>query len=182
VVTVDIDSSFSPSVVADVRQWDVLATFGVGYFDLIWVSPPCTEYSLAKTVGMRDLHTADSIVKACLDIIAKLQPRAWFIENPRALLRTRDFMQSLDAHRHTVTYCCYGFDYRKETDIWTNVNVHLRPTCARCTPCKWLRLLGRHPRVAQRGPAADGRPGIRVEEAYKVPPALMRVLLTAAIR
>ena len=25
------------------------------YFDVIWASPPCTEYTTAKTVGVRDI-------------------------------------------------------------------------------------------------------------------------------
>ena len=29
-------------------------TYTVGYFDVIWASPPCTEYSKAKTVGVKN--------------------------------------------------------------------------------------------------------------------------------
>ena len=28
-------------------------SYPVGYFDVIWASPPCTEYSRAKTTGIR---------------------------------------------------------------------------------------------------------------------------------
>ena len=31
-------------------------------YDFIWASPSCTEFSIAKTTGVRDLELADSIV------------------------------------------------------------------------------------------------------------------------
>jgi len=54
-----------------------------------------------------------------LEIIRELKPKYWFIENPRAGLRSVWFMKPLK--RYTVTYCQYGFDRMKPTDIWTNV-------------------------------------------------------------
>ena len=32
-----------------------------GHFDVIWASPPCTDYSCDKTVGVRDIDKADEI-------------------------------------------------------------------------------------------------------------------------
>jgi hypothetical protein len=38
--------------------------------------------------------------------------------------------------RHTVTYCQYGDDRMKPTDIWTNSNVWVpRPMCKNGAPC-----------------------------------------------
>ena len=51
-------------------------------------------------------------------IIDFFSPSAWFIENPHGLLCTRDIMSDIDHLRITCTYCQYGTDYRKETDIW----------------------------------------------------------------
>ena len=181
VITVDADAAFSPTIVGDVRRWDPLEAFGKGYFDIIWASPPCTEYSRAKTTGVRDLHTADDIVKACRRIITALQPRAWFIENPHALLRTRECMTDIEHLRNTVTYCHYGYDYRKETDLWTNIDVGELPRCTICTPCRWMKIMGRHPRVAQAGGGHDGRPGVQAHEAYTVPPRLLRHLILRAL-
>ena len=39
------------------------------YFDIILGSPPCTEYSIAKTVGSRKIETANETVLKTLEII-----------------------------------------------------------------------------------------------------------------
>jgi hypothetical protein len=108
-----------------------------------------------------------------------LKPKAWFIENPHALLGTRPFMQKLGAHKNTCTYCRYGFKYRKETDIWTNVQVNLRHCETR--PCVAKATYGKHLQTAQAGHNRNGTPGTPQEQAYAVPEALLRQLLTAAI-
>ena len=47
----------------DVLQWD-WRTYPVGYFDIIWASPDCSQYSRAKTTGgRRRLGHADKMVK-----------------------------------------------------------------------------------------------------------------------
>lgn len=179
IVTVDVDPAFNPSILTDVREWKVSHDFKVGHFDMIWASPPCTQYSLAKTIGTRDLQTADSVVTAVLRIIDYLKPKAWFIENPHALLGTRPFMQKLEAYKNTCTYCRYGFKYRKETDIWTNIQVNLRHCETR--PCVAKAMYGKHLQTAQAGPTHSGTPGTPREQAYAVPEALLKQLLTAAI-
>ena len=66
-------------------------------------------------------------------------------------------------------------DYRKETDIFTNISVDL-PNC-RTTPCTYKRTYGKHPQHAQRGPSKDGEPGMSLEDLHKVPIGLMIRLL-----
>ena len=46
----------------------------------------------------------------------------WTMENPKALLRTRDFMENFNHLRSTVYYCMWGMDYKKATDIWISIN------------------------------------------------------------
>ena len=38
-------------------------------FYMIWALPPCTEYSVAKTTGIRKIHQANMIVLKTLEII-----------------------------------------------------------------------------------------------------------------
>ena len=57
----------------NILDWDY-TTYPIGYFDLIWASPPCTEYSKAKTVGVRNLELANEIVHGTIEIINYLKP------------------------------------------------------------------------------------------------------------
>jgi hypothetical protein len=132
--------------------------------DIVWASPPCTTFSVAscwkhygppkgktlKETKERVPKTKEALegiklVKKTFDIIEKVKPRYWFVENPRGMLRTRPFMQKLvkklGGVRNTVTYCAYG-DYRmKPTDIFTNLNAEdpnawkPRSMCKRGDPC-----------------------------------------------
>tara|TARA_R110000796_G_scaffold111660_4_gene223209 strand:- start:2249 stop:2875 length:627 start_codon:yes stop_codon:yes gene_type:complete len=94
--------------------------------DFIWASPPCTTYSIAAISHHRPHNKplsnfaikSDLIIKKTLEIIYKLNPKYWYIENPRGMLRKQNFMQGIP--RTTVWYCTYGDLRAKPTDIWSN--------------------------------------------------------------
>ena len=50
---------------------------------MIWASPPCTEYSIAKSTGVRKIEEANKVVERTLAIIEYLQPKYYIIENPQ---------------------------------------------------------------------------------------------------
>ena len=128
VVSVDILPSFNPLICVDILTWDY-TQFPPGYFHTIWASPPCTEYSKAKTVGVRNFALADAIVQKTLEIIEYFQPVRWFLENPQTgKLRDRSFMSGIPYY--DVDYCCYGKAYRKRTRIWTNLEGFDAKLCA----------------------------------------------------
>ena len=56
-------------------DWDFRAEFPPGHFHLIAAGPPCTEYSIAKTVGVRNLEWADQLVCRTKEIIEEFNPR-----------------------------------------------------------------------------------------------------------
>ena len=118
-------------------------------FDMIWSSPPCTEYSVAKTTGVRKIREANNIVLKTLEIIKYFSPRFWFIENPQTgLLKKQPFMEDIDFY--DVDYCKYGFRYRKRTRIWTNLkNWETKPLCKK--DCGNI-VDGKHLEKAQRLP------------------------------
>ena len=125
-ITVDILSKFNPTIQADILTWDY-TVYPTGYFAIIWCSPPCTEYSKAKTRGVRDLELADKCVKRCFEIIDYFNPVIWIVENPATgLLPTRmDFIRP-NLQSYVADYCAYGKPYRKRTMFWCNVPLQLK--------------------------------------------------------
>jgi len=98
--------------------------------DVIWASPPCTCFSVASIPThwkggkkayipkTRQAENSIDLIKQTLFLIEKLKPRFWFIENPRGVLRKLEPLK--DSKPFTVTYCQYGDERMKPTDIWTN--------------------------------------------------------------
>ena len=81
-VTVDKDPARHPDVCVDFLQWEFWK-LPRGQFQVIFASPPCTEYSQTLTTRPRDLQAADALVWRTLKIIRHFRPQQWFIENPR---------------------------------------------------------------------------------------------------
>ena len=115
--------------------------------DIIWASPPCTTFSVAScghhwhppdNQGIRIPKTVEAarglrILETTIWLINELEPKYYFIENPRGLMRKMLEVEELP--RHTVTYCQYGDKRMKPTDIWTNLNWTPREMCKNGQPC-----------------------------------------------
>lgn len=131
--------------ISQITAQDILNRFGKP--DVIWASPDCTSYSIAAISHHRtreengNLAPKSDYAQFCdltnvntLHLIKDLNPTYWFIENPRGGMRKMDFMQGLP--RYTVTYCQYGDNRMKPTDIWTNHhNPQFKPMCKNGDPC-----------------------------------------------
>ena len=138
VITVDILPKFHPTHVADVHTWDH-TVYPPGHFDVVWCSPPCEQYSRARTTGgPRNLVAADKNVVRCLELIDYFQPRVWIIENPQTgLLPNR--MEALRAGLpyYDADYCAYGKPYRKRTRFWSNRTFQFR-LCGGSGTCPFM--------------------------------------------
>ena len=154
----------------DVREWQPQ-----GHYDVIWASPPCTQYSRARTSAKkpRDLEGADELVAAARSIIEQVNPRYWFIENPQTgLLKGREVVKDLPFR--DVAYCAYGMPYRKTTRIWSNAALEPAWETFKCPgPGLCLAMDGRrHRAIAQRGPGRFTDSSWSREELYRIPPML----------
>ena len=71
VTDVDWDGRFKPEIVIDITKWDFKNAFEPGHFDVVWASPDCRVYSMARTTAktQRDFVSSDKLVQACRSII-----------------------------------------------------------------------------------------------------------------
>ena len=126
VVSVDLDRHFEQTLIVNVLILDY-TEFEPGIFDFVHASPPCTQYSSARTTGgPRDLQSADRMVSKALEIIDYFNPTFWLMENPATgLLKTRPCMQRF-LPTLTCSYCMYcAWGYRKNTHLWTNLCLYI---------------------------------------------------------
>lgn len=177
VYTVDWDERFQPTLSVDIGTLtasDIIALCG-GIPDVIWASPDCTTYSIAAISKHRSrdengnlcpisnyAQQCDETNRRVIALIKELNPKYWFIENPRGGMRKMDFMQELP--RYTVTYCKYGDKRMKPTDIWTNhPSPNFIPPCKNGDTCH---------EPAPRG-SKTGTQGLQNKiERARIPPAL----------
>ena len=183
VTSVDIDPFAEADIHCDVRELDYRALWQPGDFDAVHASPPCTQYSRARTTARRPRD-----LKAALDIIFYLRPAAFTIENPyTGLLKLRPVILPLLPIMKVVTYCKYGLPYKKATSVWTNLMTWTpRPCCSRYQPCEHLEN-GRHPVTAQRAPGraggerrASAADSFSLAELYRLPAELCEEIAAAA--
>lgn len=186
VVSFDNDPQFDVTVRADIFM---LTAEGLrerfGQPDFIWASPPCTAFSVAS-IGhhwqrganayipkTREASFNQELVWHTRSLIENLRPRlGYLIENPRGMLRKLPPVQGLP--RTTVTYCQYGDDRMKPTDLWGEVKGwKAREKCANGQPCHEAA-----PRGAKTG--TQGRSG--AVKRSMVPYELGREILEAIER
>ena len=177
---VSLDRDLPADIRCDILDWDYRTTYPPDHFDFIWASPPCTEYSRAKTVGVRKIEESNRVVYRTTEIIDYFQPAYWVMENPQTgLLKHQECIQGLPYH--DVDYCKYGMLYRKRTRLWNNLPDFLpRPLCRR--DCAAIRQPDRkHAETAQQGQRAtqSGREPNRhrVAELYRVPRELVEHII-----
>ena len=127
IISLDFLPKFNPTICTDILKWDYKNS---GYkFEVIFASPPCECFSVASIgkywakdpLGEHTPKTdasknAIQILEKTIEIIKHFNPRYFFIENPRGMMRNMKCLKEFE--RVTVTYCQYGEKRMKPTDIW----------------------------------------------------------------
>jgi len=131
---VSVDMLLPADHQVDIMEFDY-KQYPKDHFDIVWASPPCTNYSHLKkcwygrmlqgsiyTKERNDVEQdeADKLVLKSLEIIDYFNPHLWFLENPQTgNLKNRQIMK--DIPFYDVDYCMYSdWGYKKRTRIWTN--------------------------------------------------------------
>ena len=177
VISFEIDGNFHATEhvnILNLNAPELLAKYGRP--DFIWASPPCTAFSVASMVhhwANGGKHPTPKTVQHTLKLIADLNPKlGWLMENPRGMLRKLDIVAGIP--RRTVTYCQYGEDRMKPTDLWGSVQGWTpKEPCKNGMPCHIAS-----PRGAQTGTQAL----LNAKERSRVPYALGQEILTALER
>lgn len=126
-IGVDINEQLGkPDIQTDILKWDYKHSgYPRGYFDVIWAGVPCTEYSKMRLINIKksgppDIAGSNKIVKRTLAILRYFRPKYWIIENPDSgSLKDQAFMKKLPYIR--VSYCMFGYPYKKTTRLWGNI-------------------------------------------------------------
>lgn len=129
VFTVDFNEKLNPDLNINILDFEIkMLPEEFREPTVIWASPPCTTFSVAsishywinRKPRRWQTYIGLAITKKTFELIQELNPKYWFIENPVGMLRKQHFIEKYNSR--TVTYCQYGENYRKPTDIWTNAN------------------------------------------------------------
>ena len=124
-ISVDITDELHPvDYKVNILEWDYKVL--PKDFDIVWASPPCNSFSSmlfihkhidqAKRIREEGLPLLDKT----LEIIDYFNPNYFCIENPQ-MGKMKNFMSDLIPYID-VCYCRYGYDYKKPTRIWTNID------------------------------------------------------------
>jgi len=171
-----------PTIIVDILEWDYKEYDAP---DVLWMSPPCQTFSIMAASHHRETGTlrpksidamqGDQILKRTIQIINHFtleNPKmVWFMENPMGNMAKSPLLRNLPPHtRHLVTYCKYGFKYKKPTHIWTNSEDWVStPSCCVASPCEHL-VDGKHPESIR----DSSRPGPQtLKERYRIPHPLV---------
>jgi len=124
VISLDIDPKSGATITADILEFDY-KIWPQGHFDFIWASPPCTTFSIACahlfSAEERDRRAAGGceVARRTKEIVEYLKPKFYAIENPLASkLWTMGIFEEYPKNK--LSYCMYGFPYRKNTILASN--------------------------------------------------------------
>ncbi len=189
VFTIDCDKRFDPSLCKDIME---VSLKDIPFKpDIIWASPPCQTFSVASIshywkdgeVKNSKAVNGRALLYKTLWLIDKLKPKYWFIENPRGMMRKEAlmiFLSNVGGTRHTLTYCQYGENRMKPTDIWTNNFTWIpKPKCTPGSSCHESQPRG-YSKKKETGALGKGTQGLKGSvERSRIPKQLCEEIVNA---
>lgn len=190
--SISVDMMLPATHQVDILEFDY-KQYDKNYFDIVWASPPCVEYSKLQDCWLGRLRKgllytkeqqeismkeADKLVLKTLEIIEYFKPTLWFIENPLGRLKDREIMEGL--HYYTVDYCRYSdWGYKKRTNIWTNNTNFIPKTCEGEGKCPNMKgkIHATNLGNVERRHRVDGA-NFTQQERYRIPADLIRELFS----
>ena len=197
--TISVDMILPATHQCDIMDFDY-KQYPKDTFDIVHASPPCHTFSKIQDswIGRKNKHgeviSMETILKRIdkegLPLLRKTQeiinyfdPKYYLIENPG----TSKMKNYLDLPNYVVDYCMYSdWGYRKRTRIWTNIEGFQAKTCdKKCGNMigtlhkKNLANTDRKKRAAE--DLGESVCNISREDAYRIPPELIRDLFTEII-
>lgn len=185
VVSLDLKKA---DINTNILNWDY-TVYPVGYFDVIWASPPCNTFSIMqnslkpKDKILEDINNIGlPILRKTEEIINYFNPKYWFMENP-ATGRMKNYIH--DKNSYIVDYCQYAdWGYRKRTQIWTNLEGFTPKKCDPLTCTSILKINDRMLHKCNLGNFSNkkiikengGKGETSLKERYRIPPNLITEL------
>jgi hypothetical protein len=172
--------------VCDILEFDVNKV-PFDKVDMIWASPPCESFSVASighhwvkgevfTPKTENAKKGIKILLKTIEIIKHFQNlnqnMIFYVENPRGKMRKSPHWNEIEHKLNGVTYCQYGDDRMKATDIWNNNPMWVsKPMCKNGDSCH---------QSAPRG-SQTGTQGIKsYYDRSKIPSELCKEIIRAS--
>ena len=141
---VDIINKYKPYYNVDILKWDYKKDLKDWIPDVIHSSPVCKEYSRLKQDKNRDLKLGNSlfdksieIINFCLSLNKNL---IYTIENPKNKFFLNKIKETLiNPYIHITSYCKYGFKYKKDTYIISNIKLYIKHHCCSKSRCRMFK-------------------------------------------
>lgn len=162
VETMTVETHVPHDIVSDVRDLEPWELNEHGPFDITLASPPCTTYSLLGISNHRDSNYQpitekaerhDELVHHLYNLLHDLDTTYWVVENPDATLKRRPPFHEPEG---ILTWCQYGADVQKRTDLWGNIpEAFTFKRCSNGDPCHATAERGSDSGTQGKGVSAD---------------------------